>query len=75
VHDFCDEAAPSRLMRCADASPVIAMKVFVELDVVAKMWIRLKDFLLSVDRPSTIYTSQEKPGQPATQFGCNLVDG
>ena len=74
MHDFCNETAPSRLMRRADASSAIAMKVFVELDVVAKMWIALKNFLLSVDRSSIILTSQEKPRQPAPEFSCNLID-
>jgi hypothetical protein len=74
MHDFCDETAPSRLMRRADTSPVIAVKVFVELDVVAKMWIALKNFLLSVDRSFTILTSQEKPRQPAPEFSRNLID-
>ena len=74
MDDFCNETAPSGLMRRADALSGIAMKVFVKLDVVAEMWIALKNLLLSVHGSSAVLTSQEQLRQPATQFSRNLID-
>jgi len=55
--NLCDQAGPSCLMGGSDASPVIAVKVFVKIDVVAKVWIPLENLVLSIERSPIVVAS------------------
>jgi hypothetical protein len=61
-------------MRCANATPIVAMKIFVEIDVVAKMRVVLKYLVLSVNGSSIFFVTQIEARQPSTQFGGNLIN-
>jgi hypothetical protein len=74
VNDLRDQSAPSGLMRCANATPIVAMKIFVEIDVVAKMRVVLKYLVLSVNGSSIFFVTQIVARQPSTQFGGNLIN-
>lgn len=69
-----DERRPPRLMRRTDASSGVAVKVFVERNVVAVMGIQLQLRLVAQHRPFSHVVLQEDARHAVREFGCNLVE-
>ena len=43
------ETCPTRLMTCANSGTVIAVKIFMEGNVIAPVWVVLKNFVAAED--------------------------
>jgi hypothetical protein len=74
LQQFGDQTGPAGLMRGADASPRIAVEVFVEWDVVPEMHVRLIFLIGSKHGPAALGVAQKDPRQPARQFLGDLQD-
>src|SRR5580704_11125878 len=71
-NEFCDQAGPAGLMAGADASAIIAVKVFIEKNQVAPMGIALKNLGSSRDRAAAVRITQEDVNEAAGNFCGNL---
>ena len=69
----CDQSGPAGLMRCATATAIVTMEVFMKQDVVLEMRIGLKFFVAAENRASAVGTAQKDLEQPAAQFVRDLV--
>ncbi len=65
LNDFSDQAGPSRLVGRADSPTAFPVKIFVKVNVVAKIWIALEPFVLAEDRSSTFFITRKKSRQTA----------
>src|SRR5262245_11016976 len=70
-----DEAGPAGLMRGAGAAPRIAVKIFVELQVVAEMRVALQLGVIAEYRPFAVGVAQEQARQAALQLARHAFDG
>jgi hypothetical protein len=59
-----DEPGPTRLMAGAQPRAVVAMKILVEMEVIAPLWIALNFHPLAKDRPLSSVTAQENTHEP-----------
>ena len=69
-----DQSRPAGLMRGADASPRIAVEIFVEWDVVPEMHVRLEFLIGSKHGPAALSVAQKDTRQPARQFLGDVQD-
>src|SRR6185295_14178918 len=67
-----DQRAPTRLVRGTKSSPILAIEIFKEEDVVLEVRISLHLLIVSEDRPSTMLIAPEDTCQPAPQLISNL---
>jgi hypothetical protein len=67
-NQFGYESRPACLVACANAGSVVAMKVFVKIDVVSPFGVRLEFLETSEDWPLPVIRTQENAGQPAGNF-------
>ena len=74
LQQFGDEAGPAGLMACSEAATVVAVKVFVEQNMIAKMRVGLKLLGLAEDRPPAVVVFQEDARQPPRQFLGDLPE-
>src|SRR5262245_55688521 len=58
MHSPGDDAGPAGLMTGAEAGAVVAVKVFVEREVIAPVWVLLKLASAPVDRPPAMVVAQ-----------------
>ena len=65
LQQFRNQPGPPRLVACPDASAVVAVEVFVEQKIVAKIGVLLESFIVSKDRPPAPVVFCEDPNQPA----------
>ncbi len=75
LQEFGDEAAPAGLMRCAHAAPVVAVKVFVEEDVVLEVRVGGELRVILQHGALTVLAFQEQPREPVGEFAGDFVDG
>jgi hypothetical protein len=73
LQDARDDARPTGLVARAQPRAIVAMKVFVEQNVVAPMRIRLKLLGAAVERPSTVRIALEYRTEPARYLPGHLV--
>ena len=58
-NQFGDQTRPTRLVTRPNAGPVVAMKVFVEIDVVAPLRFGLEFLKTTKDRPLSVFCPEE----------------
>src|ERR1700745_2039194 len=79
VHELTDQIrpqpGPTGLVRCAAAPPVVAVKVFMEQDVVLEMRIGLKFLIAAEHRAPAVGVTLEQLEHAAAQLVGNLVEG
>src|SRR5262245_11403816 len=75
MHGPGDDAGPAGLMTGTEASTVVAVKVFVERQVIAPVRVLLKLAGASVDRPPTLVVAQKDAGQAARELLGDLIQG
>ena len=68
VEEFRDESRPSCLMRCADASTGVAVKVLVEEHEVSEVRIAGQLGVISEDGPFTVFVFEEKSSKPTGEL-------
>src|SRR5689334_13283917 len=61
---YRDQTRPTSLMRSANATAAVAVEVFVELNVVAKLRVFLVLGLVAQHGPATTFVAQENPREP-----------
>src|SRR5215470_4961727 len=62
-------------MGCADAPACVAIKIFVEVDVVAKLFVLLKFRVERIYRPRAGRILEKYPGEAVNQFLGDLIKG
>ena len=68
LHQFGDNAGPSRLMASADSGARVSVKVFVEQDQIAPVRISLEFFEIAEDRPAAFIVSKKYIRHSTGQF-------
>src|SRR5271156_4906556 len=74
LDQLCDHAGPSGLVTCPQTSPVIAMEVLVEQDVVLPMGISLELLRTSIHRPPPGFIPQEDRFQSVGNLPSDLEE-
>src|SRR6185369_10485360 len=74
VHDSGDDAGPAALMTGAKTGAVVAVKVFVEQQVVAPLRILLEFLLAAKNGASAIFVPQKDAGETAAEFLGDFVE-
>lgn len=69
-----DDTGPAGLMAGAEAGSVVAVEVFVELDVIAPEGIFLEFALAAIDGPRAVFVLEENAGEAAGDFLGDLVE-
>src|ERR1700752_497665 len=69
-----DQARPSGLVRGADPTAVVAMEVFVEEDMVAKVWIGLQPRMITVTGASACPVQEKNAIEPQRKLIGDLVE-
>ena len=64
LHELGEQAGPSRLVACADARAVVAVKIFVKENEVSPVGIGLESLRAAIERPPAVAGAQEDSGQP-----------
>ena len=54
LHQFCHETRPTGLMTCTDPCAVVPVKVFMEWDVIAPVWVVLEGFIAPEDGAASV---------------------
>src|SRR5262249_28453608 len=72
INQRSDQRAPPSLMRSSDAGAVITVKVFVEQNIVAPVWVFLKLLGSAIDRTASFFISGEDANQPVGYLPRNL---
>src|SRR4051812_19024608 len=72
---FSDQAAPSGLVRSAHPAPGIAVKILVEQDVIAEVWITRELRVIVKHRTFALFILQKNSREPARQFVRDFFDG
>ena len=75
VNKVGNEAGPARLVRRAAPAAIVAVKVFVEEDVVLEIGIALELSISSEDGTSTVGITTKNPYEPATELVSDFVKG
>src|SRR5262249_21469357 len=75
VQDAGDDARPPRLVAGAETSPVVAVQVLVEEQVVPPVRVLLELPGSPVDGPATLGVTEEDAGQAAPDLLGDLVQG
>ncbi len=70
-----DQARPAGLVRGAEATAGVAMKVLVKMNVVAKVRIVLKPGIVTARDAPAIPVAEKQPRQAAFQLHGHVVDG
>src|ERR1700746_2301132 len=63
LHSRGDQSRPSGLVARSDAGAIVAVKVLMEIDEVAPVWIVLKFLEPAIDRPMSIFGTQKNSRQ------------
>src|SRR5258707_6277143 len=74
LDEFGHESCPAGLVTGAQPGTIVAMEVFVEVDVVAPERIVLELFRAAVDGSSAIRVAQENPGEPVRDFPADFEE-
>src|ERR1700758_3486237 len=70
-----DQTGPPGLMRGADAAAAVAVKVLIEKNVVAEVWIVLPPCrVMSVERAAPARITQENAREPHGELVGNLIE-
>src|SRR5438445_13884797 len=64
LHELREQGGPPRLVACADARAVVAVKIFVKENQVSPMGIGLESLRAAIERPPAVAGAQEDSGQP-----------
>src|SRR5258705_9490572 len=75
LDEFGHESCPTGLVTGAQPGTIVAMEVFIEVDVVAPVRIRLELFRSAVDWSLAMRVAQENPGEPVRDFLADLEEG
>src|SRR6516164_444932 len=73
MHGTGYDTGPAGLVARTKASPVVAVEVFVERDVIAPIRVFLKYLLASVDWTAAVFVFQEDAAEPARDFLRDLI--
>src|SRR6266481_166596 len=74
LDEFGHESCPTGLVTGAQPGTIVAMEVFIEVDVVAPVGIRLELFRAAVDGSSAMRVAQENPGEPVRDLLADLEE-
>src|SRR5258705_12876304 len=74
LDEFGHESCPAGLVTGAQPGTIVAMEVFVEVDVVAPERIVLELFRAAIDGSSAIRVAQENPGEPVGDFPADFEE-
>src|SRR5215831_15309997 len=73
MHAAGEDTGPAGLMASTEAGAIVAMKVLVEREVIAPMWILLKRAGTPVDWPPAMIVPQKHADQPALDLLGDLI--
>src|SRR5258708_20403976 len=74
LDEFGHESCATGLVTGAQPGTVVAMEVFIEVDVVAPVGILLELFRATVDGSPAMRVAQENPGEPVRDFLADLEE-
>ena len=74
LNQLGNQPCPAGLMACAQSRAVIAMKVFMEEDMVSPVWVLLQERVVAIERPSAALIAQEETDQPVREFIGNGIE-
>src|SRR5579871_235740 len=73
LNELGNQAGPAGLMARAQARAIIAMKIFMEEDVVAPMLVALQERIAAVERPPAAFIAQEEVDEPVREVIGNRI--
>jgi hypothetical protein len=59
------QSSPAGLVTCAESFAAVAMKVFVELNQILPVGIRMEPFEFTIHRAPTLLVAQKNASQPS----------
>src|SRR5580658_8214436 len=71
---FCYQAGPPRLMRCAFACPVVTVEILIELDQIAKVRIVTHQLVVFLEGTVALFIAKEEAAQTMRYLSRNLID-
>jgi len=73
MHRTGDDSRPAGLVTCAEASPIVAMKIFIKQNFIAPVLIFLKLASGAIDWPFAILVFQKDASETTCDFLGDLV--